>query len=48
MSYYYNDKAVTSDMDVMKVVGLKKNRIFISKLKIDESLGSLTVYIESK
>lgn len=48
VSYYYNDKAVTSDMDVMKVVGLKKNRIFISKLKIDESLGSLTVYIESK
>ena len=46
--YVYNNKTVKTNKEVMKVVRLKKKRIQISELLIDEDLGVITIYFVTK
>ena len=46
--YVYNNKAITTKKDVMRVLGLREKRIQISEIIQDEQLGMITVYIIDK
>jgi hypothetical protein len=48
ISYVYNNRAVTTKEDVMRVLGLKEKRIQISEILQDEQSGVITVYIIDK
>ena len=45
ISYVYNNKAVTTKEDVMRILGLREKRIQISEILQDEQSGMITVYI---
>ena len=45
ISYVYNNKAVTTKKDVLRVLGLKEKCIQISEIIKDEQLGIITIYI---
>lgn len=46
--YVYNNKAITTKKDVMRVLGLREKCIQISEIIQDEQLGMITVYIIDK
>lgn len=48
ISYAYNNKAVTTKKDVLRVLRLKKKCIQVSDIIQDEQLGMITVYIIDK
>jgi hypothetical protein len=48
ISYVYNNKAVTTKKDVMRVLGLRKKCIQITEIIQDEQLGIITIYIIDK
>lgn len=48
ISYIYNDKAVITKKEVMRILGLREKCIQISAIILDEQLGIITVYIIDK
>jgi hypothetical protein len=48
ISYVYNNRAVTTKEDVMRILGLSEKRIQISEIAQDEQSGVITVYIFDK
>ncbi len=46
--YVYNNKAVTTQKDVMRVLGLREKHIQTSEILQDEQQGVITVYIIDK
>src|SRR5574344_1610323 len=48
ISYVYNNKAVTTEKEVMQVIGLREKRIRILEIVQDEKWGIITVYIINK
>lgn len=46
--YVYNNKAVRTKKDVMRVLRLREKCIQISEITQDEQLGIITVYIIDK
>lgn len=48
ISYVYNNKAVMTKKDVMRVLGLREKYILIPEIIQDELLGIITVYIIDK
>lgn len=48
ISYVYNNRAVTTKEDVMRIIRLRKKRIQIPDIVQDKKLGVITVYIIDK
>ena len=48
ISYVYNDRAVTTKEDVMRVLGLKEKRIQNSEILQDEQSRVITIYVIDK
>ena len=46
--YVYNNKAVTTKKDVIRVLGLRKKSILITEIIQDDNLGIITVYLFDK
>jgi hypothetical protein len=48
VSYVYNNRAVTTKEEVIRVLGLREKRIRISEILYDKQSGVITVYIFDK